>query len=207
MSVFHHDEPSVVYVHDATGVRVERREPPRGQALLDHVAEMVLERKSPRQIAARLNIPYAKAVALHDEVFALVYQHIDSSYGPDRLRVLKDQLIDKLREEIDVVDDAIERNPDDPRPYRSLSHKNAAIRLLNLMNAFNAPTASVSLDLRAYAMVRPEDQERFLHDPRVRDAQLAIEAVASEFRTDRGDVPGDVRHDRQPGPLEEGEAP
>lgn len=198
---------AVLYRYGSSGVAVERREPPHAQAVLDVVAEMILEGKSARQLAARLHIPYPKAVALHDEVFARVYQHIDSSYGPDRLRVLKDQLIDKLREEIDVVDDAIGRNPDDPRPYRSLPHKNAAIRLLNLMNAFNAPTASVSLDLRAYAMVRPEDQERFLHDPRVRDAQLAIEAVASELRTDRGHVAGDVRHDRQPGPLAEGEAP
>lgn len=76
------------------------------------------------------------------------------------------------------------------------------------IHGLDAPTKVQTTAINAHVLVRPEDMERFLNDPRVIDAQLAIEEVSSQYRlAPPGDEPGGVRGDREPRPVAEGEAP
>jgi hypothetical protein len=77
-----------------------------------------------------------------------------------------------------------------------------ALSQVRKIHGDDAPERSAHLNINAHTLMDPDQQKVFLHDPVIRDAQLAIERRARELRGQGpDDVSGAVRRDREQGQM------
>lgn len=151
--------------------------------LLARAAELVFEGKRPMQIARKLGVPYPTAAVLYEQVFTQVYGRIRDRYTPEVLASMKDELADTLLEVIRNCRRAVNHSLREGKPStRAYTHLNGAVKLLNAMEGFNAPTQSVNVEWKASALVNPEVHARILADPAAREALIRLEEFAADHR-------------------------
>lgn len=196
-------QPTIAIHHPpevAAPAEVRPRDDPEFLALAeDEQVEALMYRGwSIRRIAREAHLPEHRVRVLMEHIDEAVLRQVAEE--PERIKARHTGILNAIAQR--VMDSPM--TEESPKTLRVAMQALADIRKIH---GLDAPTKTSNVSLNAYTLIQPEDQERFLNDHRIRQAQLVIEQVANEFRGAEGAVPGDAGADRLPGPLEEGQAP
>ncbi len=182
----------------APAVQAKRK---RGRALapdelLERAMRVMVAGGEPWDIARKCNCGYATALKLYNQLFEQVWQRVQDEFTPEVLATMKRRTIEHLEEEKRICRKAvlmsfkprtdIDKHGNkvtlDPKPnVRPYNTFNAAVKQqCAMLPGWNTPTQSMSLQLKANALVDGDAQRQALRSPRVLKAMLELEEALAE---------------------------